>query len=48
MLLSFADGTFAALAALPVVLVFLLAYGSRAKSARPSLMRVRTVRRRRE
>ncbi len=48
MLLSFADGTFAALAALPIALVFLLAYGNRAKSTRPSMMRVRAVRRRRE
>jgi hypothetical protein len=48
MLLSLADGTFAALAALPVALVFLLAYGNRAKSPRPSLMRVRLVRRRRD
>jgi hypothetical protein len=47
MLLSFAEGTFAALAALPVALVFLMAYGNRAKSTRPSLMRARAVRHRR-
>jgi hypothetical protein len=46
-MLSIADGSFAALAVLPIALVFLLAYGSRARrSTRPSA--VRTMWRRRD
>jgi hypothetical protein len=46
-MLSIADGSFVALAVLPIALVFLLAYGNRARrSTRPSA--VRTMRRRRD
>jgi hypothetical protein len=46
-MLSIADGSFAALAVLPIALVFLLAYGNRVRrTPRPSA--VRTMRRRRD
>jgi len=45
-MLSVADGSFAALAVLPIALVFLLAYGNRVRrTSRPSA--VRMMRRRR-
>ncbi len=48
MFLSFADGAFAALAVLPVAMVFLLAYGNPVRRfTRPSVVRV-TRRRRRQ
>jgi hypothetical protein len=41
MFMSFADGTFAALAVLPVALVFFLAYGHRpSRARRPNPARV--------
>jgi hypothetical protein len=46
-MLSFADGSFAALAVLPIAMVFLLAFGHRVRrTARPSA--VRMMRRRRQ
>jgi hypothetical protein len=40
-MLSFADGSFAALAVLPIAMVFLLAFGYRVRrTARPSAVRM--------
>lgn len=47
MFLNFLDGTFAALAVLPVALVFFLAYGGPRRMTRPSPVRA-TRRRRRQ